>query len=117
MGTRHDQKVLAHVQSMLPGTTEICCNKNVTCLPHRDRGNTTLSYIAFFDGETPFSGGALVFEDGTRYEEKGVWHGPFDGARVLHWNDPHSGDKLSCVAYSREGKVENGETNVERGLP
>ena len=100
-GTRHDQRVLALVQAMLPGTTEITCNKKVTCLPHRDRGNTSQSYIAFFDGDTPFEGGALVFEDGTRYETKGVWHGPFDGAQLLHWNEADTGDKLSCVTYSR----------------
>ena len=89
---------------MLPGTTELQCNKNVTCLPHRDRANTTDSYIAFFDGDTPFKGGALVFEDGTRYETKMVWHGPFDGGRVLHWNEAHDGDKISCVAFSRKPK-------------
>ncbi len=37
-----------------------------------------------------------------RYEAKGVWHGTFDGAQVLHWNEPHTGDKLSVVAYSRD---------------
>ncbi len=101
-GTRLDAQILALVQGELPGTTELQLNKNVTCLPHRDKGNTTQSRIAFFDGDTPFEGGALVFEDGTRYEAKGVFHGPFDGARVLHWNEPHTGDKLACVAYSRE---------------
>ena len=26
-----------------------------------------------------------------RFEEKYVWHGPFDGASITHWNEPFEG--------------------------
>ena len=50
-----------------------------------------------------FEGGALVLEESKkRYEEKEVWHGPFLGSEVTHYNEPIiSGDKYSVVAYSR----------------
>ena len=40
-----------------------------------------------------FTGGALVFDDGTRIQEKYTWH-HIDG-RVYHWNKPHEGTKYS----------------------
>ena len=43
-------------------------------------------------------------ESKKRYEEKEVWHGPFLGSEVTHYNEPIiSGDKYSVVAYSRNG--------------
>ena len=95
--------MLELVREMLPhaNITEICVNVNLTCGRHRDRMNSAGSYILFFDGATPFVGGALVFDDGTRYEEKEVWQGPFDGKANMHWNEPHEGAKYSVVAYSR----------------
>ena len=50
-----------------------------------------------------FEGGALVLEESKkRYEEKEVWHGPFLGSVVTHYNERIlSGDKYSVVAYSR----------------
>ena len=56
-----------------------------------------VSYICFFGD---FTGGALVLEDGRRYEGKRQWHGPFDGASILHWNEPHEGLKYSVVAFT-----------------
>ena len=39
-----------------------------------------------------------------RYEEKEVWHGPFLGSEVTHYNEEiTSGTKYSVVAYSRNG--------------
>ena len=77
-------------------------NKNVVCGPHRDKRNSSESYIAFFGDYE--SGGSLHLEDGRVFpgSEKGVWHGPFDGAKVTHYNSPHrGGTKWSCVAYSQ----------------
>ena len=82
---------------------ELCLNKNVCCPPHRDKKNSSDSFIIFFDGERPFSGGALHLEDGRCFSEKDVWHGPFNGGELTHWNDEISGDKLSVVAYARGG--------------
>ena len=37
--------------------------------------------------------------------KKGVWHGPFLGSEVTHYNEPIiSGTKYSVVAYSRNGE-------------
>ena len=94
--------MLEIVQEMLPeaGITELCLNKNVVCSPHRDKKNYSPSYILFLGH---FEGGALVLEESKkRYEEKEVWHGPFLGSEVTHYNEPIiSGDKYSVVAYSR----------------
>ena len=46
-----------------------------------------------------FSGGALLFEDGTRLDEKYKWH-KIDG-RIPHWNEPHEGTKYAIVLYKR----------------
>ena len=94
-------RMLELVQEMLPdaGITELTLNKNLECKPHRDKANTGASYVLFL-GE--FTGGALVLEDGTRFEQRGVWQGPMWGSAVVHWNEPiTSGEKLSVVAYSR----------------
>ena len=94
-------RILELVQSMLPDAniTELCLNKNVECTPHKDKANTGASYVLFL-GE--FTGGALVFENGERFEERGVWQGPCYGAEVTHWNEPiTAGTKYSVIAYSR----------------
>ena len=49
-----------------------------------------------------FTGGALVFDDGTRIEEKYTWH-HIDG-RVYHWNEPHEGTKYSIIIYKSSKK-------------
>ena len=44
-------------------------------------------------------------ESKKRYEEKEVWHGPFLGSAVTHYNEEIiSGDKYSVAAYSRNGE-------------
>ena len=94
-------RMLELVQEMLPdaGITELALNKNLECKPHRDKANTGASYVLFL-GE--FTGGALVLEDGTRFEQRGVWQGPMWGSDVTHFNEPiTSGTKYSVVAYSR----------------
>ena len=78
--------------------TQVLLNKNVTCRKHVD-GNKSYSYILWLGD---FTGGALLFEDGTRLEEKHVWH-KIDG-RIPHWNEPHEGTKYGIVLYRRACK-------------
>ena len=92
-------RMLELVQSMIPNTSELTINRSLECPPHRDKGNNTDSYILFLGD---FDGGALVFENGVRYEDKGIWMGPFDGKNTTHWHEPITrGVKISIVAYSR----------------
>ena len=46
--------------------TRICINRNVQCKRHKD-GNKGHSYILWLGD---LAGGALLFDDGTRIEEK-----------------------------------------------
>ena len=101
--TVREGPLLECVQSMLgPQINTLCLNKNVTCGPHRDGKNSgsesSESFICFFGD---FQGGALVLETGEWFEEKGVWH-RFNGRDTTHWNEPHTGDKYSVVAYTRK---------------
>ena len=60
--------------------TKIIVNRNLTCKRHTDH-NDGHSWILWL-GE--FEGGALLFEDGTRIEEKRTWH-KING-RTPHWS-------------------------------
>ena len=73
---------------------KILVNKNVTCKPHKDRGNVGASYCLWLGD---FKGGALVFDSGRRVEGKNVWH-TLD-AKEVHWNEPHVLDKYSVIIY------------------
>ena len=94
--------ILEMVQKMLgEDITDVCCNRDVTCHPHRDQANTSLQSFFLMWGD--FEGGALNIDENRkirRITEKDVWH-TFNGQRDLHWNDPHTGRKFSIVAYSR----------------
>ena len=74
--------------------TKFCLNRNVKCEKHKDTGNLGHSYVLFMGN---YTGGALVFEDGVRLEEKYKWH-RIDGS-IPHWNEPHEGTKYSIVLY------------------
>mgnify|MGYP007107653590 CR=1 FL=1 len=74
--------------------TKFTLNRNVQCEKHRDSGNRDHSYVLFLGD---FTGGALLFEDGTRIEEKYKWH-KIDGS-IPHWNEPHEGTKYSIILY------------------
>ena len=63
------------------------------CERHKD-GNDGLSWIIWLGD---FTGGALVFDDGTRIEEKYKWH-QIDG-RQYHWNEPLEGTKYAILVY------------------
>ena len=58
-----------------------------------------------------FIGGALVFDDGRRIEEKYTCH-QIDG-RVYHWNEPHEGTKCSIILYHSNKKSKSSRM-VER---
>ena len=102
--TEEQARMLQLVRQMLPDLQEpimLTLNRNVTCLRHKDARNVGHSYITFFDGEVPFTGGELVVEEpeGDRViAAKNVWH-KFSGKEHFHYNLPHVGDKLSIVAY------------------
>ena len=97
--TRHQGEILELVQTMLPGITKVCLNKNVVCGKHTDSKNNGPSFIYMFGDYT--SGGQLNLADGRVFEDERKWHGPYDGANILHWNTPHSGEiKYSIVAFS-----------------
>ena len=55
-----------------------------------------------------FTGGALIFDDGRKVEEKNVWH-KIHG-QVHHWNEPHEGTKYAIVLY-RSDKTKRPKTN------
>ena len=86
------------VKAHLPDTQAVCYNRNLQAFPHRDSRNAGCSHLLFLG---TFEGGALVTEHGDRYEQRGVWMGPFDFRKVTHWNEPIlSGTKHSLIAFS-----------------
>jgi len=85
--------------------TKFALNRNVQCEKHRDSGNRDHSYVLFLGD---FTGGALLFEDGTRIEEKYKWH-KIDGS-IPHWNEPHEGTKYSIILYRSKPFV--AKTNI-----
>jgi hypothetical protein len=83
---------------MVRGRTQIILNRNVQCKKHVDKNNG-YSYVCFFGD---FEGGALCFEDGTRFTDKYVWH-KING-QIPHWNEEHTGNKYSIVLYRSGAK-------------
>ena len=77
------------------GETKIIVNRNLTCKRHVDKndGHSWILWLGDFDG------GALVFDDGRRIDEKRTWH-KIDG-RVPHWNEPHTGTKYGVVLFKQ----------------
>ena len=106
-----EDRMLAIVREMLPHATvnALQLNRNVVCGRHKDaRNSASESHILFFGH---YSGGALVFETGERFEAKDVWHGPMRSREYFHWNEeilPVEGSdvpfrKYAVVAYAHEG--------------
>ena len=83
--------------------TKVLLNKNVTCKRHRD-GNDGHSYILWLGD---YTGGALLFDDGTKLDEKYVWH-KINGQHY-HWNEPHEGLKYGIVLYKQKAKYSKQE--------
>ena len=70
--------------------------------PHRDSRNTgdpPCSYVMHWG--QPIGQGALVTENGDRYEKQRVWHNCGDLSKITHWVEDHGGDKTrySMVAF------------------
>ena len=104
-------RMLAVVREMLPHATvnALQLNRNVVCGRHKDAKNSAAeSHILFFGH---YSGGALCFETGERFEARKVWHGPMQSRDYYHWNEeilpvPGSDEpfcKYAVVAYAHEG--------------
>jgi hypothetical protein len=78
----------------------VTVNRNLCTHRHQDAGNSGLSAIIFLGS---FEGGALVLEDGRRFEAPGVLR-VFDG-RLPHWNEPITGGtKYSVIYYNRASR-------------
>ena len=103
-------RMLQIVREMLPHArvNNLQLNRNCVCGRHKDgRNSASESHILFFGH---YTGGALVFESGERYEAKDVWHGPMQSREFYHWNEeilPVEGSdepfcKYAMVAYYRE---------------
>lgn len=110
--SKHDKELVEAIKAISPEwwdeQTRICLNRNVKCEKHRD-GNKGYSYILFLGD---FTGGELLFEDGTRITEKYVFH-KING-QIPHWNLDHSGTKYSIIIY--RGESNNKKTNmINRG--
>ena len=95
---KNERKLKELIAAIAPewceGETKITLNRNVQCARHRD-GNDGQSWIIWLGD---FKGGALVFDDGTRIEEKYKWH-QIDG-RQSHWNEPHEGTKYAIILHN-----------------
>ncbi len=100
---RRDRELVAAIEAIAPEwwgeETRICINRNVQCERHKD-GNKGHSYILWLGD---FTGGALLFDDGTRIEEKYKWH-KING-QIYHWNEPHEGSKYSIIIYKGNGQT------------
>ena len=103
---RGDHPIVQHVNSMGIPCNACCLNRRRADSPtppmgpHRDGSNTGDSWIAFW-GDFPEGEGALVCEDGRRYEKKGHFQACGDLSKVTHWVEGHSsGTRWSCVAFT-----------------
>lgn len=72
----------------------ITINKNILCIPHFDKANTSKCWIV---GLGDYEGGELVIEN----KEFDIKKKPmkFDGAKKLHWNKEWTGDRYSCMFF------------------
>ena len=73
--------------------TQVILNHNVQCKRHKDSTKEHSWIISLGD----LTGGALCFDDGSRFEEQHQWH-KFDGHQY-HWNEPREGEKFSIVLH------------------
>lgn len=74
-------------------------NKNLTCLPHKDKNNVGNSLILSLG---KFSGGNLIIE-GVKFD---IYHRPllFNGAKCTHWTEPFQGTRYTIVFYNIKAK-------------
>ena len=101
--TERSGRILELCREMLGShITDVSCNRQVHCGPHRDRKNESEPHFLMFGD---FEGGALLIEEPEglrRIDEKDTWF-TFRGDRDLHWNEPiTAGTKYSLVCYTRK---------------
>ena len=83
--------IVDHVRTMLPDDFTpgeffgVMINRNTVCQPHRDKQNLGESCIMFL---RDYKGGALILDDGRRFEKRGVWH-RYDGRAHLQIGRAH----------------------------
>ena len=81
---KNETALREHIKAIAPewwgDETHVLLNKNVKCKQHVDKHDGHLCVLWLGD----FSGGALLFEDGTKLDEKHKWH-KING-RIPHWN-------------------------------
>lgn len=74
-------------------------NKNLTCLPHKDKNNIGNSLILTLGN---FSGGNLIIE-GKKFD---IYHRPllFHGSNLTHWTEPFHGTRYTIIFYNIKTK-------------
>ncbi len=99
--------IYEHIHTMLPEWFipgeffGVMLNRNTICQPPKDQQNVGESCFMFLGD---YKGGALVLDDGRRFEERGVWH-RYDGRAHLHWNEEiTSGVKYSVIAHNNSSR-------------
>ena len=77
-------------------------NKNLECLPHKDKNNLGDSLILSFGN---FSGGNLLIE-GKKFD---IYKRPlqFNGSLLTHSTEPFQGTRYSIVFYNIKTKNKN----------
>ena len=87
-----------YIKRILPDYqfSHITLNRNLKCLPHKDKNNVTESTIFSF-GE--FSGGELNVSG----EKINIYKKPFtfNGCKEVHFTEPFKGDRFSIVIYNK----------------
>ena len=102
---RGDHPIVQHLNSMGIPCNAACLNRRRadSITPpmgrHKDSRNTSGSWVAFWG--CPIGEGALITEDGRRYEEQYCFHNCGDLSKVSHEVEPHyMGTRYSVVAFT-----------------
>ena len=103
---REGHPIVEHVNSMGIPCNAVCLNRRRADSPtppmgpHRDGTNTSAqSFVAFWG--CPEGEGALVLENGQRFEAQRTMHACGDLSQITHWVEPHaSGTRYSVVCFS-----------------
>jgi len=97
----------------LQGWNSITVNQDYAAAPHRDKGNTGLSYLVAF-GE--YQGGELQVHGSDASGVYGIRYSPilFDGAALEHSVLPFTGHRYSLVYYTL---AESPQTPFEQYVP
>ena len=86
--------------------THVQLNINEQYPPHRHNSQKNVPSWIFITGD--FTGGALVFDDGTRITEKNKIHA-IEGWKT-HWVEPFEGTRISIVFVAKNKKYKDCNT-------